>query len=219
VEPFLVRVESTGMSYAVVARFTRGLKNLVGGLTDWRELEPGIAVSEVMFQAQGWSRARRVVLVRQHAKERDFVRGRELFDDPAYLYQAILTNRSDTPEEVWRFYRKHAEVEGRIRELKWDYGIDGFSQKRFFATEAAFRMVCVTYNLVSLLQEKLGAKVYQTMGTLRAQLLACGALVGRDGNRTMLRISLAGPWRDRFRQALEVFFPTHTVNCGAVESG
>lgn len=143
----------------------------------------GIAVSEVMFQAQGWTRARRVVVVHQHAKERDFVRGRELFDNPAYLYQAILTNREDAPEEVWRFYRKHAEVESRIRELKWDYGIDGFCQKKFFPTEAAFRLVCVTYNLVSLLQEKLGKKVYQTLGTLRGQLLACGAVVGRDSRR------------------------------------
>ena len=219
IEPFLRKVESRGISYAIVARFTQGLKNLVGGIMEWREIEPGIAVSEVMFQAQGWSRARRVVLVRQHAKEHDFVRGRELFDDPAYLYQAILTSRSDAPEEVWRFYRGHAEVENRIRELKWDYGIDGFCQKKFFATEAAFRLVCVTYNMVSLLQEKLGKKVYQTLGTLRGQLLACGALVGHAGRRTVLRISLAGPWREQFKEALQVFFPSVNVDCGAVGTG
>ena len=117
-----------------------------------------------------------------------------------------------------RLHRGHAEIETKIRELKWDYGIDGFSQKRFFATEAAFRLVCVTYNLISLLQEKLGQH-YQTLGTLRAQLLACGALVGRDGKRTMLRLSLAGPWRDRFQRALGVFFSTTETNCAAVEAG
>lgn len=215
VEPFLSRVEDKGLSYTVVARFTRGLKNLVAGIKDWRELEPGITISEVMFQAHGWKRARRVVLIRQRAKDRDFVRGRELFDDPAYLYQAILTNRTDVPEEVWRFYRPHAEIETRIRELKWDYGVDGFAQKRFFATEAAFRLVCVTFNLVSLLQDRTGQR-YQTLGTLRTQLLACGAVLGREGRRIKLRLSLAEPWRDRFERALATFFPTTKANCASV---
>ena len=219
VDPFLSRVEDKGLIYTVAARFTRGLKNLTAGVTDWRELEPGIAVSEVMFQAHGWQRARRVVLIRQRAQDRDFVRGRELFDDPAYLYQAILTNRPDAPEEVWRFYRGHAEIETKIRELKWDYGIDGFAQRKFYATEAAFRLVCVTYNLVSLLQEKIGRQRYQTLGTLRAQLLACGAVVGRDGDKIMLRLSLAGPWRERFERALSVFFPSAEPNCAAVGAG
>jgi len=216
INSFLTCVEDKGLIYAVVARFTRGLKNLTAKVTDWRELEPGIAVSEVMFQAYGWQRTRRVVLIRQRAKDRDFVRGRELFDDPAYLYQAILTNRTDAPEHVWRFYRGHAEIETKIRELKWDYGIDGFTQKKFFATEAAFRLVCVTYNLMSLLQEKIGQKGYQTLGTLRARLLACGAVVGRDGKKTILRLSLAGPCRERFKRALGVFFQSKDSNCGAV---
>ena len=219
IEPFLRRVEERGLHYAVIARFTGGLKNLVGGIKDWRELEPGIAVSETMFQARGWSRSRRIVLIRQHTKERDFVRGRELFDDPAYAYQAIATDLSGSPESIWRFYRGHTEIETKIRELKWDYGIDGFCQKKFFATEAAFRMVCVTYNMVSLLQDKLGNKVYQTLGTLRGQLLACGAVVGRSGRQTILRMSLAGPWKERFIAGLKAFFPTEKINCGAVESG
>lgn len=219
IEPFLSCVESKAMSYTIAARFTKGLKNLVAGLAQWRELEPGIEVGEVVFRAQGWSRERRVVLIRQRTKARDFVRGRELFDDPAYVYQAILTNRSDSPEDVWRFYRGHAEVENRIRELKWDYGIDGFCQKKFYPTEAAFRMVCVLYNLVGLLQERMGRTVYQTLGTLRAQILACGAVVGRAGRKTMLRVSLAGPFRDRFQRALQVFFPTETTNRAAVETG
>lgn len=219
VEPFLSRVEDKRLVYTIAGRFTRGLKNLTIGVTDWRELEPGIAVGEVMFQAHGWSRARRVVLIRQRKKELDFVRGRELIDLPGYVFQAILTNRTESPEEVWRFYRKHAEIEAKIRELKWDYGIDGFAQRKFFATEAAFRLVFVTFNLMTLLQDKMGRKGYQTLGTLRAQLLACGAILGRDGKRTLLRLSLAGPWRERFERALATFFPATNINCASVGTG
>jgi hypothetical protein len=218
VESFLSRVEAKGFQYAIVARFTQGLKNLVPSVV-WRELEPGIEVGEVMFQAQGWSRSRRVVVIRQRARSGDFVRGRELFDDPAYLYQAIITNRPEAPEAVWRFYRDHAEIEARIRELKWDYGIDGFRQKKFFATEAMFRFVCVPRNLLTLLQDKLGFTVHRTPGTLRAQLLTQGAVVGRAGHRTVPRLSLAGPWREKFQGFLEALFPSPKINCAAVGTG
>jgi hypothetical protein len=218
IEPFLTKVEDKEFLYTIVARFTKGLKNQVANVTLWRDLEPGIAVAETTFQAQGWKKVRRVVLVRQRAKDKDFVRGRELFDDPAYLYQAILTNRADTPEEIWRFYRKHADIENQIRELKWDYGIDGFCQKKFFATEAAFRMVCVTCNLVSLLQDKLGFHPYRTLGVLRSKLLTVGAILGTQGRKTILRLSLSGPWRDRFQGYLQVAFSSLKSNRGAVET-
>lgn len=219
IEPFLTKVEDKEFLYTIVARFTKGLKNQVANVTSWRDLEPGIAVAETTFQAQGWKKVRRVVLVRQRAKDKDFVRGRELFDDPAYLYQAILTNRSDTPEDIWRFYRKHADIENQIRELKWDYGIDGFCQKKFFATEAAFRMVCLTYNLVRLLQDKLGFHPYRTLGILRSKLLTVGAILGTQGRKTILRLSLSGPWRDRFQGYLQVAFPSLKSNRDAVETG
>jgi hypothetical protein len=219
IEPFLTKVEDHEFLYAIVARFTKGLKNEVAKVQTWRELEPGVAVAETTFQAQGWKKIRRVVLVRQRAKEKDFVRGRELFDDPAYLYQAILTNRIDAPEDIWRFYRKHADIENQIRELKWDYGIDGFCQKKFFATEAAFRMVCVTYNLVSLLQDKLGFDPYRTLGILRSKLFTVGAILGTQGRKTILRMSLSGPWRERFQGYLQTVFPSPKPKCGAVGTG
>ena len=219
IEPFLTKVEEKQFQYAIVARFTKGLKNEVAKVTYWRELEAGISVAETFFQAHGWKKSRRVILVRQRAREKDFVRGRELFDDPAYLYQAILTNRMDPPEDIWRFYRKHADIENKIRELKWDYGIDGFCQKKFFATEAAFRMVCVTYNLVSLLQDKLGFNPYRTLGILRSRLFAVGAILGTQGRKAILRLSLTGPWRERFQTYLRVAFPSSKLNCGAVGSG
>ena len=130
----------------------------------------------------------------------------------------MLFRSTDAPEEVWRFYRKHADIENQIRELKWDYGADGFCQKKFFATEAAFRMVCVTYNLVSLLQEKLGFPVYKTLGSLRSQLFTVGTIMGTQGRKTILRMSLSGPWRERFEEHLRILFPSSKPNCGAVGS-
>jgi hypothetical protein len=77
----------------------------------------------------------------------------------------------------------------------------------------------VTYNLISLFQERLGKKTYQTLGTLRGQLLACGAVVGREGRKMVLRLSLAGPWREQFEKALAAFFPMENANRVAVDAG
>ena len=115
-------------------------------------------MAETTFQAKNWARPRRLVLIRQRNRKKDFIRGRELFDDPAYRYQAIFTNLSLPPEAVWRFYRKRAVLENKIRELKWDYGIDGFCMKKFFATEAAFRLVCFAYNLMQGFQRAIGLR-------------------------------------------------------------
>lgn len=75
-------------------------------LPRWRALEPGVGVSAVMFQSQGGSKARWVGLVIwKRARSGDFARGRELFDDPAYGYQAILTNKIDARScgPTWKF--------------------------------------------------------------------------------------------------------------------
>lgn len=219
VELFLAFLEERGFQYAISAKFTRGLQGKIAALSEWKEIAPGIAVGEVGFQAQGWSRERRVVVIRERTPKKDFVRGRQLFNDPAYVYQAIITNLTDAPEEVWRFQRGRSDSENRIRELKWDYGIDGFCLKRFFPTEAAFRLIYVLYNLITLLQKKLGHAIPRTLGTLRGQILACGAILGKAGRDTVLRLSLRGGWRDRFQGYFNRLFPSENPNCVAVESG
>ena len=87
---FLSRVEGKHLIYTIAARFTKGLKHLTSAVTDWRHLDADTAVSEVMFQAHGWPKARRVVLIRRRKRDLDFVRGRELFDLPGYLFQAVV---------------------------------------------------------------------------------------------------------------------------------
>jgi len=53
--------------------------------------------------------------------------------------------------EVWRDYNGRATVEQRIEEMKNDLHADGFCTKAFFATEAAFLGVVLSYNLLSAL--------------------------------------------------------------------
>lgn len=110
-------------------------------------------------------------------------------------------------------------MENRIKETKYDYGINGFCLKKFYATEAAFRLVCFLHNLIVMMEKKLGYAIHKTLGSLRYELLACGAILGKAGRRLTLRVSLQGTWREKFLIHLLNLFPYQNANCGAVESG
>lgn len=218
-EKVFVYLEGAKMNYAVSARFSPGVKSLVRTIDTWRNLDADVAVSEIMFQAKSWSRGRRLVVIRQRDRANDFVRGKELFDDKAYLYQGIFTDMSAPPEEVWRFYRKRAVLETRIRELKWDYGLDGFCMKKFYATEAAFRVVCFAYNLMQGFQRAIGIRAKKTLGVIRTLVLACGAELGRDGHKLVLRLSAAGRRREKHSEYWNRILHWENINGVAVESG
>ena len=108
---------------------------------------------------------------------------------PGYTFRVFVTSCSDPPEEIWRDYNRRADMENRIAELKHDLGADGFCLKQFFATEAAFRAVLLLFNLLAEFQRAAGMPVYREPTTIRAQVLTCGAILGRAGRRLVLHLS------------------------------
>ena len=115
--------------------------------------------------------------------------GRKLIDVPGYTFRIFVTSREDAPEEIWRDYNKRADMENRIAELKHDMGADGFCLKEFHATDAAFRSVLLLFNLLSEFQRAVGLGRYREPGTIRVQVLTCGAILGRAGRHAVLHLS------------------------------
>ena len=72
---------------------------------------------------------------------------------------------------------------------------------------------------MSLMQSQLAFPIYRTLGTMRTQMLAIGAIVGRSGRKVILRLSLQGPFRERFEGYLRILFPSQKINCAAVGTG
>lgn len=103
----------------------------------WVEFAPGLAVAEFPYQAPGWKHARHVVVVREEIRERPEARGHRLLDVPGYSFHAIVTTLPHPPLEIWRFYHARADCENRIKELKEDFGANGFCLQSFDGTEAA----------------------------------------------------------------------------------
>ena len=53
-----------------------------------------------MFQGRRWTRARRIVVVREELAVRPAALGRELLQVPGYRFHAVVTTLTIPPEEV-----------------------------------------------------------------------------------------------------------------------
>ena len=149
-------------------------------------LDESFSLGEFRVQLLGWERARRFVVVRKLLHEGRNSVGRKLLDVPGYTFRLFVTSRSDAPEGIWRDYNRRADMENRIAELK---DADGFCLQEFFATEAAFNAVLLRFNLVSEFQRAAGLPIYREPATLRTQVFAGGAILGRAGRRRVLHRS------------------------------
>ena len=170
-------------------KLTPWVKRAAQRVEQWTILDDNYAAGEFRLQLHGWKVERRFVVIREQVREgRDSV-GRKLIDVPGYTFRVFVTSCTDSPEEIWRGYNRRADMENRIAELKHDLGADGFCLKPFFATEAAFRSVLLLFNLLAEFQRAAGLPTYRKPATIRAQVLICGAILGRAGRRLVIHLS------------------------------
>ena len=147
-------LEGRGLPYIVVARMTSTRKRKCAGIKEWTVIDEHLAAGEFTLQLFGWTKARRLVVVRERLRESKAAVGRKLIDVPGYTFRIWVTNRSEDALTLWRDYNGRACVEQRIEELKHDLAADGFCLQPFFATEAAFLAVLCAFNLLSLYQQQ-----------------------------------------------------------------
>lgn len=204
-------LEERNLPYIVVARLTRWIKIEAINIREWKDLDSIYSVAEFKKQLHGWSRERRIVVVRELLREKRSL-GRRLISVPGYTFRLFVTSLSINPEEVWRDYNQRSDMENRIAELKYDLAADDFCLKEFFATEAAFRAILFLFNLLGEFQRVSGMPGYRQPATLRTQIFLCGAILGRAARRHVLHMSSSwGGLETRnplFEKILDYVFPT-----------
>lgn len=181
-------LESKGIRYIIAVRFYELMKWEIEQLEHWREICDGIEVNAFTYKG------RRHIVVRKSIERRPKATGKELFPDTnrvGYRYSCYVTNLELSAEHIWKLYQGRADCENRIKELKYDFGIDQFCLKSFWGTEAAFRFIMVAYNLISLFRHiAIQSSRMSTMRTIKAYCFALGSWIQHHSNRTVLKISL-----------------------------
>lgn len=199
-DDYLKYFEKRPLNYIVSAKLYRPLKWKLLAQKNWTQVDDGIQVGEFTYQAQEWKNERRIIVVRQEIKKRPQATGKKLFSEEElggnYRYSAFVTNLDLPALEIWRMYRGRADAENRIKELKYDFAMDAFCLKKFWATEAAFRSIMMAYNLMSLFRHMvLQAKTQVTLSTLKFKCFAIGSWIVKHAGKKVLKLSVSGQKR------------------------
>jgi len=190
-------LEEKKIDYIVAAKFTHPIQRLIADKNRWTTLDDGIEICERNYQADAWTKARRIVIVRQKIADRPQATGKQLKlfkeeeEHRGYRYSAYVTSLRFGATDVWRLYRGRASAENRIKELKYDFGFDSFNLNNFYATEAALTFAMIAYNLMALFRTfVLQEKTQKTLSTLRYRAFAIGAYFEKQQGKLVLKIAL-----------------------------
>ena len=197
----LFYLEKQELHYVIAMKLNGSIASQIIAQKGWLRARDGLEYCSFEYQAQGWKAGRRLVVVRKDTGKLPHASGRTLFSEydqyGRYRYSVFVTNTRLSASMVWDLYRHRAEAENQIKELKEDFGLDGFASSSMDATEFAFRWVTVSYNLMSLYKIMvLRNKIIPRQSTLRYNCIAIGAYLVRSSRKTRLKLSVQGKKRD-----------------------
>ena len=198
------------LDYIVACKFYQPLQRHIASIQNWWPIEDGLEIADTQYQSPSWKQDRRLVVVRQHIPKRPKSTGRtlKLFEDDViikqYRYAAYVSTLTIAPELVSRTYRDRANAENQIKELKYDFSMDSFNVKHFYATEATLNFVMMAYNLMSIFKRTvIKSNVNQRLQTLRYKLFAIGGFIVKEGNQKILKLSIKMKQRKWFTSLWE----------------
>ncbi len=202
---FIGSLENQGLGYVIVAKEYRPIKERARAAR-FHKLKRGFEVAEFRYQAHGWPKARRFVVMRRPIPE-DPVEAKQLtlFKDRRYGYSVFVTNLDLEPWRIWKFYQPRAIIEKNIRELLYDLPLGKIPSGDWVANVAFFQLVLFACNLVHWFRRLCLPAPYRTatVETVRTDFLVLPArLVSRAG-RNVLQLPRDYFHRDAFVAAFE----------------
>lgn len=189
------------VEFAVVADMTSPLKNKVTGLRyeGARGFDSRYNFAETTYQPVSWDKPYRYCVIRKKLESEETDQS-SLFTVNAYRYSAIVTNKSLTPANVWKFYNGRTQCERNIRSLKEDYYLGNIPTQKFKANELYLEILLWAYDLVKWFQRLCLPKSEQgkTLSTLRQDLLLMPGSFAQHGSRQILRFPRNSPQQKTF---------------------
>jgi len=164
-EAMLLELESRGVPYLLRLRQTANVQRLIArqfGAEGWSRADnQGCQMREATLRLHGWSRERRVVIVRQRirggiARERRIDGSRQLRLDlyPSvheagerlWEYAVLVTDVGYPIESIAQLYRDRADAENGFDELKNQWGLSGFTTQDIARCQTTARACALVYN-------------------------------------------------------------------------
>ncbi len=213
-EGVMGEMETLGQPYLFKLRQTAGVKRLIErqwSRRDWRAVGQGFDAVEAALRLSGWSRARRVVVLRRRVQGRVLAevkapQGQQtlLFadaDDPVKLweYTVLVTNADYTLEAIGQLYRDRADCENGFDELKNQWGWGGYTTRDLERCNLSARAVALIYNWWSWYVRLAHPKARLEAISSRPLLLAGVARLTQHAGQSRLLVTLTHAAGDQIR--------------------
>jgi DDE family transposase len=196
--------EVRGINYLFKLRLTKNVKILIertflkGG---WSDAGQGWQGKSDTLRLVGWSRQRRVIVLRRRLKESVVADAREepnqlrlrfaeIEDDTQiYEYAVLVTSLEAEVLTIAQLYRDRADCENAFDELKNQWGWGGFTTQDLARCRLSARMVALVYNWWNIFVRLAEPDKHLEAITSRPLLLAGIAERTRHGRQTSLKIA------------------------------
>lgn len=159
------QAEQAGMPYLFKLRLSKGTRTLIERLMrgrDWIDAGQGWQGAESTLRLSGWSRARRVIVLRRQVKKEVAIMSQnqagpkqisfaELSDDvTVYEYSVLITSLDHEIRSIAQLYRDRSDAENNFDELKNHWGWGGFTTQDLKRCRFMARATALIYNWWSL---------------------------------------------------------------------
>ena len=164
-EETMKQAENRGVHYLFKLRQTTNVKRLIETLFrhgQWITAAHGWEGCESSLQLSGWSRHRRVIVLRRELKgavalahkkddgQQEFAFLETAEEVKRYEYVVLVTSLSDAVDELAQHYRDRADSENAFDELKNQWGWGGFTTCDIHRCQVMARNTALIYNWWSL---------------------------------------------------------------------
>jgi hypothetical protein len=155
-------------------------------------------VAETTVRLQGWSRERRILIVRTLKPVNPTPQ--DLFwetpEDEVAVYVTNLAASEAKPEQGALLYAQRADTENVFDELKNQWGFRGYCSGRAVVTELAARLVLLTYNLWSLFTRLMGLNPGHHTEAIKSRrdFLFLAAQVVESGRQRTVKLAVKAEW-------------------------
>ena len=170
---------------------------------EWTDAGQGWLGAEVQLRLQGWSKARRVVILRRAVKKDLVIADQsdpaqlrlgfaELNDDISlYEYAVLVTSLEEEILTIAQLYRDRADCENNFDELKNHWGWGGFTTQDLKRCRFMARTTALIYNWWSLFVRLACPHQHTEAITSRPLMLQAVGKQTRHSNQTKLTITSA----------------------------
>jgi hypothetical protein len=203
-DDIITTIESAGCQYLIKGKEYPTLASQVTAPTiSFTNGEENRETTELVTKLNTWDKDRRFVVSRvlKPEKDRSKLSFLEVID---FEYFYFVTNTELSSEKVVIAYEKRGNAENYIKEAKYDMAVGRLLLKSFWANEAIFQLMMLSYNLFLLFKlDFLGISEFrQQIKTFRLKYVFLAGKIIRTARYVVMKLPAKYPFRDVYEKCM-----------------